>query len=90
MSARVWIAEILIPQSIEAKLRTRRGMTGDQVRRACVPDRYEAAAWHEHPEHGRRLLVRARHEDGRVLRIILMPVDEVDGIWRLRTVLVSH
>jgi hypothetical protein len=43
-----------------------------------------------HPEHGRRLLVVTRDEQGRLLRVILQPVDVVDGTWRLRTVLVDE
>lgn len=89
MALRMWIGEILIPDSIEAKLRTRRGMTGMQVRGACVPDGYESARWENHPEHGMRLLVLARHEDGRKLKVILEPVDLDLGVWRLRTVLVT-
>jgi hypothetical protein len=64
---------------------------GDQVRAACqwpaVPQR---VVWHDHPEYGRRLLVVARDEQGRLLRIILQPVDPADGTWRLRTVLVGE
>ncbi len=30
-----WITYIEVPPSVEAKIRTRRGVTGDQVRAAC-------------------------------------------------------
>lgn len=87
----VWIGYIEVPPSVETKIRTRRGVTGKQVRAACewpaVPLR---AGWHEHPEHGRRLLVVTRDEQGRMLRVILQPVDVADGTWRLRTVLVDE
>jgi hypothetical protein len=89
--AGVWIGYVEVPPSVETKIRTRRGVTGDQVRAACqwpaVPLR---VAWHDHPEHGRRLLVVVRDEQGRLLRIILQPVDPADGTWRLRTVLVGE
>lgn len=62
-------------------------MTGDQVREACIPDAYERAGWHHHPEHGRRLLVVCRTSDNILLKVILQPIDIAEGIWRLRTVL---
>ena len=87
----IWIGFIDVPASIETKIRTRRGVTGDQVQAACqwpaVPIR---VGWNEHPEHGLRLLVLTRDEQGRLLRVILSPVDEADGTWRLRTVLVGE
>lgn len=54
-----------------------------------MPDCYESARWEDDPVHGIRLLVIARHEDGRRLKIILQPVNVGYGIWRLRTVLVT-
>jgi hypothetical protein len=89
MSA-VWIGYIEVTPSIETKIRTRRGVTGDQVRAACqwpaVPIR---AVWHVDPEHGRRLIVIVRDEQQRLLKVILQPVDIAEGTWRLRTVLVG-
>lgn len=89
--ARVWIGFVEVSPNVETKIRTRRGVTGDQVRAACQwPAVPLQTVWHEHPEHGRRLLVVARDEQGRLLRIILQPVDPADGTWRLRTVLVGE
>ena len=89
MSA-VWIGYIEVPPSVEMKIRNRRGVTGDQVRAACqwpaVPLR---AAWDDHPDYGRRLIVFARDEQGRLLKVVLQPVDIPDGTWRLRTVVVG-
>lgn len=83
-----WIAEIRIDNTIETKIRTRRGVTGDEVRSACVPAQYERAGWHDHPQYRRRLLVEATTPGcGLRLMVILQPVDVKDGIWRLRTVL---
>ena len=44
---RFWIAEIQISDEMEDKIRSRRFVTGDQVREACVPDAYESACWDE-------------------------------------------
>jgi hypothetical protein len=40
---RFWIAEIQISEEMEAKIRRRRFVTGDEVREACVPDAYDRA-----------------------------------------------
>jgi len=56
------------------------------VRAACEwPARPVQASWHDHPERGRRLIVVARDEQGRVLKVVLQPIDVADGSWRLRT-----
>ncbi len=87
MPKRFWIAEIQISEEMEGKIRSRRFVTGDQVREACIPDAYERAGWHDHPEHGRRLLVVCSTSDNVRLKVILQPIDIAEGIWRLRTVL---
>jgi hypothetical protein len=84
---RFWIAEIQISEEMEYKIRSRRYVTGDQVRQACIPDAYERAGWHDHPEHGRRLLVVCHTSDNVRLKVILQPIDVAEGIWRLRTIL---
>jgi hypothetical protein len=87
---RFWIAEIQISDEMEDKIRSRRFVTGDEVREACIPDAYDGAGWHNHPVHGRRLLVKCRTAQGRRLKVILLPVDVHEGIWRLRTVLLPN
>lgn len=87
MPKQFWIAEIQITDEMEHKIRTRRFVTGDQIRQAYIPDAYDRAGWHYHPEHGRRLLVECRTSDNVPLKVILQPVNVPEGIWRLRTVL---
>jgi hypothetical protein len=88
MPKQFWIAVIQISPEMEDKIRSRRFVTGDEVREACVPDAYDRAGWHDHPQHGRRLVVQARTAQGRRLKVILLPVGHPDdGVWRLRTVL---
>lgn len=81
-----WIAEIRISDSVEHKIRHRRGVTGDQVREACIPNR-GIARWEDHPVHGRRLLIIGSTQAGVNLKIVLRPVDAREGIWRLCTVI---
>lgn len=87
MPKQFWIAEIQISDEMEYKIRTRRFVTGAQIREACIPDVYDDAGWHNHPEHGRRLLVVCRTSDNVRRKVILKPINVPEGIWRLRTVL---
>jgi hypothetical protein len=82
--ARFWIGEILISEAVEMKLRTRRGITGDMIREACLLDSYLHAVWDEHPRHGWRLVVVGRSGDI-TIKMMLQEVDEADGVWPLRT-----
>jgi hypothetical protein len=87
----VWIAHIEVPESVDGKLRTRRGVTGLQVRAACEwPAKPVQAAWHDHPEYGRRLVVYAWDEQNRLLKVVLQPVAAAEGLWRLRTAILSR
>jgi hypothetical protein len=88
---RLWIGYIEVPPSVEAKIRERRGVTGEQVRAACQwPARPLRAVWDDDPTHGRRLVVVARDEQGRTLKVVLQPIDATDGTWRLRTVVLAR
>lgn len=86
----VWIGRVYVADSVDTKLRNRRGLTGEQVRAACewpaVPVR---AAWHEDPDHGRRLIVFVRDEQRRLLKVVLQPIDPEDGTWSLRTAVLA-
>lgn len=86
MARDFWIAEILISDRMEEKIRTHRFVTGRQVRQACIPAAYDEARWDHHEEHGQRLAVACTTQDGVVLKVLLQPVDVAEGIWRLRTV----
>ncbi len=69
---------------------SRRGLTSEDVRDACqAPNRYRRAAWHVHPEYGRRLIVFGSNRDGKLIKVILQPVDQHDGTWRLRTAVIA-
>lgn len=87
---RPYIGYIEISDRMAEKLITRRSLTADDVRDACqAPSRYRRAAWHTHPEYGKRLIVFGMTGQGTLLKIILQPVDEHDGTWRLRTAIVA-
>lgn len=85
----IYIGYVEVPDSIEGKLRTRRGITGAEVRAAVEwPARPLKAYWHWHPDHGRRVIAIAASERG-VLKVILQPVDQAAGTWRLRTCVIA-
>jgi hypothetical protein len=87
---RVYIAEIVISDAMAEKIQSKHGVAPDEVREACqAPNRYRRAAWHTHPEYGRRLIVFGSTRAGRIIKVILQPVDLTDGVWRLRTALAA-
>jgi hypothetical protein len=86
--SRFYIGHVEISAAMGQKITSKHGVTPDEVREACqTPGRYLRASWHDDPRHGRRLLVIGRTNAGRVLKIVLQPVDVADGTWRLRTAL---
>jgi hypothetical protein len=88
--SRPYIGYVEISERMEEKLITRRGLSCDDVRDACqAPNRYRRAAWHDHPDYGRRLIVFGSTSRGKLIKVILQPVDQRDGTWRLRTAVVT-
>jgi hypothetical protein len=45
MARDFWIADLQISDAMEAKIREKHDLTGEQVRSACVPDAYDRAGW---------------------------------------------
>lgn len=66
------------------------GITADEVWSVCYEPKRHTARWHDHPVHGRRLMVIGHTPKGRLLRIILHPVDVELGKWRLKTALAEN
>jgi hypothetical protein len=60
---RPWIAEVLFDPEVADKLVTKHKVTPDEVKRAVLFFAYRDARWHDHPEYGRRLLVRGCTDD---------------------------
>jgi hypothetical protein len=84
--ARIDVAELLIDESIEAKLRRKRPpLTGAEVEEVAVWSRDAITRWHTDPRHGRRLIVRGATYEGRKIIAYLIPVDEIERIFKLKT-----
>jgi hypothetical protein len=46
---------------------------------------FRDARWHDHPEFGRRLLVRGLTDERVPIVAILKPINEQEGIWECKT-----
>lgn len=80
---RVDIRDLECSVAVQAKINGKHHISVDDVWHACENAR--AAAWHDDPERGRRLLVAGPALGGRPIRVILYPVDAESGTWRLAT-----
>lgn len=87
MCVAVPIYHVAISKRINAKINGKKpGVTAREVLAVCYDPKRHNARWHDNPEHGgRRLFVVGRTPGGRLLRIILHPVDVDLGRWRLKT-----
>lgn len=83
----VAIYDVEITEWINAKINSKKpGITADEVWDVCYERKRHNARWHNDPNNGGwRLLVTGRTPRGRLLRIILHPVDVEQGKWRLKT-----
>ncbi len=83
-----YIAELLPPSAeLIDKLHRKHGVTLDEVREAVILTDVESSVWDwdDDPARGWRLLVTATTYAGRRLLVVLYPVDEDEGTWRLGT-----
>jgi hypothetical protein len=81
------IYDVEISDWVKAKINAKKpGVTASEVWEVCYDRGRHNARWHNDPNHGGlRLLVMGRTSGGRLLRIILHPVDVELGKWRLKT-----
>lgn len=86
---RVEITNVAISPAVAAKINSKHRITVEDVLFVCHRP-HLTGAWHDHPQHGRRLLIKGLTEYGRPLKIILFPVDEDRGWYRLGTAIVGN
>lgn len=79
-----WLGEIQFSPAVDRKLRTKHGLTPQQVRNAIAWGRHEKAWWDNHERYCRRLIVIAGDAHGKVIAY-LRPIDRADGIWQCLT-----
>lgn len=87
-SMKVEINDVEISASVQAKINSKHGVTVDDVLFVCHRP-HVSGVWHDHPTHGRRLLIIGLTEHGRRLKIILFPIDVARGRFRLGTAIVG-
>lgn len=83
-----YIAQVLpASESLRKKIHMKHDVTEVEVHEAVVLCDVESSvwSWDERPDRGWRLLVTGRTYTGRRLFVVLYPVDEDDGVWRLGT-----
>lgn len=83
-----YIAEVLPAGDAKmAEIAARHQVTLDEVREAVIYTDVEESGWDYDPDpkRGWRLLVVGTTYTGRRLLVVLFPVDEPEGIWRLGT-----
>ncbi len=83
-----YIAELLSPTpSLIDKIHRKHGVTFAEVREAVILTDVVSSAWDwdSDPARGWRLIVIGTTYAKRRLLVVLYPVDEIDGTWRLGT-----
>jgi hypothetical protein len=83
VAKRFYFAVVDISPAVATKIQSKHGVTPDEAREACGG--YQQARWTYSDDRGLRLSVVGVTASGRRLKLILQPVDEGDGVWRLRT-----
>lgn len=83
---RVWIGELRFADDVEHKIRVKHSITRAEVEDALLYTYARNARWHQHPEYGERLIIRATARGSNKMMICyLAPIDEANGIWACRT-----
>ncbi|MFF4992620.1 hypothetical protein ACFY19_35985 [Streptosporangium saharense] len=82
---RVHIAEIVIPDGIESKIRSKHNLTGEDVRESLIYGKDVQGEEQYHERYGWRLLVRGETFDGIRFQAWLYEIDKTEGTYRLGT-----
>jgi hypothetical protein len=83
--ARIYVARLDIPPSVEDKIRTKHDLTGDEVRAAIVFRNDVQFREDDHEVYGVRVLASATTRQGRPILAVLYVVNTEEGIYRLGT-----
>lgn len=80
-----WVAEIRFAADVEAKIKTKHGLTVAQIKEAVLCGADEKSGWHKHPRYGWRLFLMGTDSTGARMLVYVRPIDRVDGIWECVT-----
>jgi hypothetical protein len=76
---------VIITPEVETQACDQVHVSGDEVEQAVRFSAFRDARWHDHPEFGRRLLVRGLTDERVPIVAILKPINEQEGIWECKT-----
>lgn len=86
---KVYVAFVQPNADLNAKINSKHGVTWDEMEEVVLaPARPLRVRWiypTEDDPRGRRVVIEGRTAAGRILRVLLYPVDEQAGEWRLAT-----
>jgi hypothetical protein len=77
----IWVARLLISERTEKKIINVHGILPEEVHAAVVCIRGLHFSWDDHPERGRRAIVKARINDRPALVVLYAADDAVDDWW---------
>lgn len=84
----IHIGQVIVPPAVAEKSGSKHGLSEQDVRDAVQwPARVLQASWLEPPDdpRGPRLVVKGLTGTGRLIKVVLYPVDQIYGTWRLGT-----
>jgi hypothetical protein len=91
---KVNVAELIIHESIAAKIRSKHApLTPEDLRAAILYGRDTRTRWQDHEQHGRRLVVNGTTYEGIEFVAFLLPVNEHDpeeGTFVLKTAILKN
>jgi hypothetical protein len=85
-----YFAQISISPSVERKIRTKHGISTKDLRMALIFGSQFRTKWDFNNPDGPSLVVVADLASGRKFMAHLLPVDESEGIWILKTAYHLH
>ena len=85
MAPHPWIAEVWFSPEVADKIQSKHHLTPREVEEAVRLYAGIRARWHDHPVHGRRLIVIGETFAGLRIIAILRQIDQASGTWECRT-----
>jgi len=85
VAGKIWIAELVISDSVSRKIRTKHNLSEYEIRSAIVCNRELLAEEAVDRIHGSRFLVKCETTDGKNLLAWIYPLRYFDSIWVLKS-----
>lgn len=79
------IAEVRFSEAVSRKIEVKHNVNEREVREACCFGKRIDARWDDHPELGRRPIVRAETHEGWPIVVVLMRDEDDPDVWICKT-----